>query len=67
MLTRQQTADVIRWIKQHKDSYIDPITREYQLTQLSEACASALGIYDRNYDIPEDIFELAYEQCKVVV
>lgn len=54
----------LRWMNNNSDDHIDPCnSRELLCTQLAEACADALNIYNDDADqtIPEWIFELAVE------
>jgi hypothetical protein len=52
-----------QWMEAHKEDHRDPKTGELNYTSLSEECAQALRMYGKppDYDIPEEIFEIAIE------
>jgi hypothetical protein len=53
---------VKNWMRKNKEEFRDNQTGELNYTLLAEACANELDIYsDDNYNIPEELFELAVE------
>lgn len=60
-MEKHQEKRVLNTMKQHlvDGEYIDD-AGEVELTQLAEDAAATFGLYDGD-DIPEEVFELAYQ------
>jgi hypothetical protein len=53
-------AKVKRWMRANYESHIDKLTGELNHTALSEECAYALNLYEKDgFTIPEEVFEIA--------
>ena len=56
------TAKITRWMKQNATAYSDGFSG-INMTEIAEAAAGALDLYGPapQYDIPEEVFEIAYD------
>ena len=54
------------YMREHKSEYKDPQTDEFDLTRLAEGTCHVLGLYEGD-EIPEWMFDMAYEVCDATV
>lgn len=52
---------VQRWMLANFEEYVDPHTNTINLTLLAESAAQELDLYDRKHNIPEELYDAAFQ------